>query len=80
MGARRRRLNKEALGIFSYGGGFSNDDEESAGPGGGGRTRRARQPPRRRETEIIGVPLVVWCAWGFIALVGFLLFKYQHLL
>lgn len=75
MGARRRRLNKEKLGIFGLYGGSTADDEESGG--GGKATRRARS---NGETQIGGIPWVVWVAWAVVALVVYFIFKYQHLL
>jgi hypothetical protein len=85
MGARRRRINKERLGIF--GGWGAADDEESGGSGKATRAqqlvynnRRSSSRGSSRELQIGGVPLAVWIAWAAVALVVFLIVKFQYLL
>lgn len=74
MGARRRRINKERLGIFGLYAGSA--DEES----GGDARRRASAPSVIDPRSPRDVPWAVWVAWGAVALVGFFLFRFQHLL
>lgn len=77
MGARRRRINKERVGIF---GAWRGDDDEESGGAAAAKKQAQKVAARTPGGSSGGIPLVVWGAWAVVGLVIFLLFRYQHLL